>query len=142
MVEETGGIKEIYEARQQDADPVFLCPFCREGTMVPSDEDRDIPTYVCPVCGAYYGEFLHTEKAFYYTPLQLQVGRAIMARTDMGDSQSISSLSVELSHEIGDCRAEEVAEAILYLEKEGILTSDGGIKMVEAGPERDDEGGN
>ncbi len=131
MIEETGGMKEIYEAQQQDGAPAFLCPFCKKGTMVPTDEERDVPTHVCPVCGAYHGEFLHTGKIFYYTPLHLRVGRAIMARSGMGEEQSISSLSVELSHEFGiECTAEEIAEAIMYLENNGILDVKDGVILV------------
>jgi|GEM_PF-3411881 len=100
---------------------IFICPFCK-GSMVLVDDERDIPEYVCQKCGAYYGEFLHTGRVFHYTPLHLRVGRAIIVRSDMGEVQSISSISVELSHEFGgDYRPEEVAKAILYLEKNGVL---------------------
>ena len=130
------GMQGIYEATREDEAPVFLCPFCSEGIMVPADEERDEPTYVCPACGAYHGEFLHTGVVFYYTPLHLRVGRAIIARGGLGKPHSISSLSVELSHEFGDWSAAEIAEAILYLEKNGILRVEGGqvVAAYESGP--------
>ncbi len=128
MREEMKGMQKIYEAQQEDMASGFLCPFCKKGIMVPADEEKDVPTYVCPVCGAYHGEFLHTRRVFYYTPLHLRVGRAIIARGGLGEAQSISSLSVELSHEFGaECSAEEVAEAIIYLEGKGVLEVSEGL---------------
>ena len=124
------GIQGIYEATREDEVPAFLCPFCSEGIMVPADEERDVPTYVCPACGAYHGEFLHTGAVFYYTPLHLRVGRAIIARGGLGKPHSISALSVELSHEFGEWSAGEIAEAILYLEKNGILRVQEGQVVV------------
>lgn len=123
---------EVIEINQKDMSEDFLCPFCKKGTMVPVDEERDVPTYVCLVCGAYHGEFLHTGKVFYYTPLHLRVGQAIIARDGMGGRHSISSLSVELSHVFSiECTAEEVAGAILYLERNGVIsTSDGHVSAT------------
>lgn len=113
---------DMSDIEQEDMAPDFLCPFCRTGTMVPADKESDVPAYVCPVCGSYHGEFLHTGKIFYYTPLHLRVGRAIIARSGLGGPRSIPSLSVELSHEMGgDTSAEDVAQAIVYLEKNGVL---------------------
>lgn len=110
---------------EADEQPIFLCPFCK-GPMVLVDGERDVPEYVCQSCGAYYGEFLHTGRVFHYTPLHLRVGRAIIVRSDMGEVPSISAISVELSHEFGgDYRPEEIAEAILYLEKNGVLKISG-----------------
>lgn len=110
---------------ETEEESIFLCPFCK-GSMVLVDDERDVPEYVCQNCGAYYGEFLHTGRVFHYTPLHLRVGRAIIVRSDMGEVQSISSISVELSHEFGgDYRPEEIAEAILYLEKNGVLKMSG-----------------
>jgi len=124
--------EDIAELEQGDISEDFLCPFCRKGTMVPADEEEDVPKYVCPVCGAYHGEFLHTERIFYYTSAHLRVGRAIIARAGLGKPHSLSALAVELSHEFSEEWAPEgIAEAILYLEKNGILrVTDGQVRVA------------
>ncbi len=111
-----------------------MCRMCG-APMVPAESDPTSPVFVCPRCGAYYGNFLNTGVMTYYTQEHLRVGRVIKAeialmgrcrtmvkRMEMVEREGMIELARKIQADLGDMGVDDVFRALQYLEEEGVIS--------------------
>ena len=124
----------VYEKPKVEISNDILCRHCGKAKLLLVDADEDIPLYMCPHCGWYYGDFLGIGKPVYYDSLHLKIGRIIKAeirmkgyvrvnvkRTKNMEDDAITELSKYLSSDLAGHEITEIRDAIVYMLEEGIL---------------------
>ena len=125
---------EVYEKPKVILEPDMLCRHCGKGKLMLVDAESDIPLYMCPHCGWYYGDFLSTGKAIYYDSLHLKIGRIIKAeirlkgyvkvdvkKTPDMEDEALTALAKYLSNDLEGHEIPEIRDALVYLIEEGVL---------------------
>lgn len=104
----------------------LMCEACRKAEMVLVDGEGDIPSYRCPKCGTYKGNYLHKGKFIYYTEDDLKVGRFIDTKLSMTGhlllpvKNYLDLLAEEVEESTGLDRR-KAKKSIAYLEREDLL---------------------
>ncbi len=124
----------VYEAPKLELTDNLLCRHCGKGTMMLVDSEQDIPLYMCPHCGWYYGDFLGTGHAIYYDSIHLKIGRIIKAEIKMKgyvrvnvkktpdwEDEALTELAKYLSNDLRGEDITEIRDSIVYLLEEGVI---------------------
>ncbi len=124
----------VYERPRIEIMEDLTCRHCGKGTMLLVDGDSDIPLYMCPHCGWYYGDFLGTGNAIYYDSIHLKIGRIIKAEIRMRgylrvnvkstqdmEDEGLTELAKYIREDLKGYELSEIRDALVYLLEEGIL---------------------
>ncbi len=127
---------EIYEGPKLEIAPEIICRHCGKGKMMLVDAESDIPLYMCPHCGWYYGDFLGTGKAIYYDSLHLKIGRIIKAEIRMRghlrvtikagknlEEEGLTEMAKYLHTDLQDYDLSSIRDALVYLMEEEVVKS-------------------
>ncbi len=125
---------EVYEKPKVLIEPDTICRHCGKGKLMLVDADSDIPLYMCPHCGWYYGDFLGTGRPVYYDSIHLKIGRIIKAEIKMRgylrvtikdvqnlEDEGLTELARYLHEDLKDHDISSIRDSLAYLLEEGII---------------------
>ena len=124
----------VYERPKVEIENEMICRHCGKGKLMLVDADSDIPLYMCPHCGWYYGDFLGIGKAIYYDSIHLKIGRIIKAeirmrgylrvnvkKTQDMDEEALTEVARYIKNDLSEYELSEIRDAIVYLLEEGVI---------------------
>jgi len=124
----------VYERPKVVVEEELVCRHCGKGRLILVDPESDIPLYMCPHCGWYYGDFLGTGKAIYYDSIHLKIGRIIKAeirlkgyvkvnvkRTQTLEDEALTELARYLQNDLKGYDITDIRDALSYLLEEGVI---------------------
>ncbi|NPA75214.1 MAG: zinc-ribbon domain-containing protein [Euryarchaeota archaeon] len=124
----------VYEYPKVQVFEELVCRHCGKGKMLLVDSESDIPLYMCPHCGWYYGDFLGTGRAIYYDSIHLKIGRIIKAEIKMKgylrvnikdtpawEEEAFTEIAKYLNGDLKGYDISFIREALVYLVEEGVL---------------------
>ena len=124
----------VYEGSTMNVANDLVCRHCGKAKLMLVDAESDIPLYMCPHCGWYYGDFLGVGKAIYYDSIHLKIGRIIKAETRMKgyvkvnvkntpdrDDEALTELAKYLQTDLEGYDITEIRDAIVYLMEENVI---------------------
>ncbi len=126
----------VFEKPKVEISEDLTCRHCGKGKLMLVDAESDIPLYMCPHCGWYYGDFLGTGKAIYYDSLHLKIGRIIKAEIRMRghlrvtikkgkslDDEGLTEMARYLHEDLKEYDIGIIRDALVYLIEEGVVRS-------------------
>ncbi len=126
----------VYEKPKIEITPDLICRHCGKGKLMLVDAESDIPLYMCPHCGWYYGDFLGIGRAIYYDSIHLKIGRIIKAEIKMRgylrvnikstpewEEDGITEIARYIQGDLKEYEITEIKDAIVYLLEENVLKS-------------------
>ncbi len=124
----------IYEGPKVEFSEELKCRHCGNGTLMIVDAESDIPLYMCPHCGWYYGDFLGVGRAIYYDSIHLKIGRIIKAEIKMKghvrvnikntadwEDEALTELAKYLNDDLKGYDISEIRDALVYLIEEEVV---------------------
>ncbi len=127
---------EVYEKPKIEISADMICRHCGKGKLMLVDAESDIPLYMCPHCGWYYGDFLGTGRAIYYDSMHLKIGRIIKAEIRMRghlrvnikntpdkEDEGLTELAKYLHNDLREYDIGSIRDALVYLLEEGVIES-------------------
>jgi len=124
----------VYERPKVEVMQDLTCRHCGKGKLMLVDGDSDIPLYMCPHCGWYYGDFLGTGRAIYYDSIHLKIGRILKAeirlrgyvrvnvkKTQNMKDEALTELAMYLKNDLEGYDVADIRDALWYLLEEGVI---------------------
>ncbi len=124
----------VYERPNIEIEEELICRHCGKGKLMLVDGESDIPLYMCPHCGWYYGDFLGMGKRIYYDSIHLKIGRILKAEIRMRgyvkvmvknvpelEEEAITELAKYLKNDLPNYEITEIRDALVYLLEEGVI---------------------
>lgn len=126
----------VYEKPKVEIAQDLICRHCGKGTLMLVDADSDIPLYMCPHCGWYYGDFLGIGRPIYYDSIHLKIGRIIKAEikmrgylrvsiknTPQKEEEGLTELAKYLQGDLKGYDIPTIRDALSYLMEENVIES-------------------
>ncbi len=124
----------VYKRPEIEISKDIVCRHCGKAKLILVDGESDIPLYMCPHCGWYYGDFLGIGRPIYYDSIHLKIGRIIKAEIRMKghirvnvkntpdmEDEAITELAKYLKGDLEGYDITEIRDAIVYLLEENVL---------------------
>ena len=124
----------IYENPEVEVSNDIVCRHCGKAKLMLVDAESDIPLYMCPHCGWYYGDFLGIGRPIYYDSIHLKIGRIIKAeirikghvrvnvkKMQKMEDEALTELARYLSEDLKGHEITEIRDALVYLMEENVL---------------------